>query len=74
MQEFIETVFDNPFFQLPFLEALSYVFAALLIGAIVVGLTRRALGVTAQPTEETPSYAQHPTSGEEDTWEWRKAA
>ena len=41
MEEFIETVFDNRFFQLPFLEALSYVTAVLLVGAIIVGLTRR---------------------------------
>jgi hypothetical protein len=37
MEEFIETVFDNRFFQLPFLEALSYVTAVLLVGAIIVG-------------------------------------
>lgn len=74
MQEFIETVFGNQFFQLPFLEALSYVFALLLLGAIVVGLTRRALGIIPQPSEATPSSAKRPVYGEEDTWEWRKAA
>ena len=35
MEEFIENVFGNQFFQLPFLEALSYVAAALMVGAIV---------------------------------------
>ena len=72
MQEFIETVFGNHFFQLPFLEALSYIVAVLLVGAIIVGLTRRALGVASQPSEPTPSYVEGPR--EEDTWEWRKAA
>jgi hypothetical protein len=72
MEDFIETVFGNQFFQLPFLEALSYIVAALLVGAIIVGLTRRALGIVSpQPVamtyEERPVYA-------EDTWEWRKAA
>ena len=46
MEEFIETVFDSRFFQLPFLEALSYVTAILLVGAIIVGLTRRARWVS----------------------------
>ena len=74
MKEFVETVFGNQFFQLPFLEAMSYVFAVLLIGAIVVGLTRRALGMSAQRPEATPSYEKRPAYAEEDTWEWRKAA
>ena len=72
MEEFIETVFDNRFFQLPFLEALSYVTAVLLVGAIIVGLTRRALGIASPPPVATmdkdrPSY-------EEEWREWRKAA
>lgn len=74
MQEFIESVFGNQFFELPFLEALSYIFVLLLIGAIVVGLTRRALGFNAQSSEVTPSSHQRPAYGAEDTWEWRKAA
>ena len=74
MNQFIETVFGNQFFQLPFLEALSYIFAGLLIGAIVVSLTRRALGMSAQRSEAAPSYSKRPVYGEEDTWEWRKAA
>ena len=49
MEAFIETVFDNRFFQLPFLEAFSYVVAFLLVGAIIVGLTRRALGIASPP-------------------------
>lgn len=71
MERFIETVFGNQFFQLPFLEALSYIFAVLLCGAIIVGLTRRALSIGTPSAE--PTYAERPAS-EEDTWEWRKAA
>lgn len=72
MEEFIETVFDNRFFQMPFLEALSYVAAVLLVGAIIVSLTRRALGIASPPPvatrhEERPSY-------EEEWREWKKAA
>lgn len=73
MENFIETVFDNQFFQLPFLEALSYIVAVLLVGAIIVGLTRRALG-TASPTSVATTYNERPVYAEEDTWEWRKAA
>ena len=72
MEEFIETVFDNRFFQLPFLEALSYVTAVLLIGAIIVGLTRRALGIASVPPVAT-TYKDRP-SYEEDWREWKKAA
>jgi branched-subunit amino acid ABC-type transport system permease component len=71
MQEFIETVFGNQFFQLPFLEALSYIVAVLLVGAIIVSLTRRALGMAAQPSHASPKYAEQPPYEE---WEWRKAA
>jgi hypothetical protein len=72
MEEFIETVFDNQFFQMPFLEALSYVAAVLLVGAIIVSLTRRALSIASPPPfatmhEERPSY-------EEEWREWKKAA
>jgi hypothetical protein len=72
MEDFIETVFGNQFFQLPFLEALSYIFAVLLVGAIIVGLTRRALSLGPTSVQET-TYAERPAHGE-DTWEWRKAA
>jgi len=73
MEDFVETVFGNQFFQLPFLEALSYVAAALLVGAIIVGLTRRALGIASTPPVVTTSE-ERPVYAEEDTWEWRKAA
>jgi hypothetical protein len=73
MQDFVDMVFDNQFFQLPFLEALSYVAAVLLVGAIIVGLTRRALGMASQPSEPTISSVKRPAY-EEDSWEWRKAA
>ena len=72
MEEFIETVFDNRFFQLPFLEALSYVAAVLLVGAIIVELTRRALGI-ASPPPVARTYEQRP-SYEEEWREWKKAA
>jgi hypothetical protein len=72
MEDFVELVFGSQFFQLPFLEALSYVAAVLLVGAIVVGLTRRALGIVVASSTET-KYAEQP-SHKEDTWEWRKAA
>jgi hypothetical protein len=72
MEDFVELVFGSQFFQLPFLEALSYVVAVLLVGAIVVGLTRRALGIVVASSTET-KYAERP-SHKEDTCEWRKAA
>jgi hypothetical protein len=76
MQEFIEMVFGNRFFELPFLEALSYIAAILLIGAIVVALTKRALGMASRPSEPIPQYrsGKQTSYAEEDTWEWRKAA
>ena len=55
MEETIELLFGNRFFQLPFLEAMSYIAAALLIGAIFVGLTRRLMGSSAQPVESSGS-------------------
>ena len=74
MEETIELLFGNRFFQLPFLEAMSYIAATLLIGAIFVGLTRRLMGFSAQPVESTvyrqPSYSQP----YEESYEWRKAA
>ena len=71
MEEFIEMAFGNRFFELPFLEALAYIVAVLLVGAIIVGLTRRALNLGTPSTETT--YAEQ-SSDREDTWEWRKAA
>ena len=71
MEEFIEMAFGNRFFELPFLEALSYIAAGLLVGAIIVSLTRRALNLGTPSTETT--YAEQ-SSDREDTWEWRKAA
>lgn len=72
MEKFIEKVFGNEFFQLPFLEALSYIAAVMLIGAIIVSLTRRVMGYSSQPPE-TATYIERPVY-KEDTWEWRKAA
>jgi hypothetical protein len=73
MRNVIDMLFDNQFFQLPFLEALSYVAAVLLVGAIIVSLTRRALGMASQPSEPATSAVKRPAY-EEDSWEWRKAA
>jgi hypothetical protein len=73
MQDVVDMVFDNQFFQLPFLEALSYVAAVLLVGAIIVGLTRRALGMVSPPSEPATSAVKRP-GYEKDSWEWRKAA
>jgi hypothetical protein len=53
------------------LEALSYIFAILLVGAIIVGLTRRALSIASPQTGATP-YEERPSHEEE--WEWKKAA
>ncbi len=52
MEETIELLFGNRFFQLPFLEAMSYIAAALLIGAIFVGLTRRLMGSSGATCRE----------------------
>ena len=71
METFIETVFDNRFFQLPFLEAFSYVVAFSLVGAIIVGLTRRALGIASPPVATT---REERLSHEEEWREWKKAA
>jgi len=73
MEQFIQNVLDNRFFQLPFLEALSYVVAVLLVGAIIVGLTRRALSVASAPSVTTP-YEERPSYDEEEWREWKKAA
>ena len=69
MEETIELLFGNRFFQLPFLEALSYIAAMLLIGATIVGLKRRLMGQSAKPAETAyhrPTYSE--------SYEWRKAA
>jgi hypothetical protein len=72
MEDFIEMAFGNRFFELPFLEALSYIAALMLVGAVIVGLTRRLMGYSSEPSEAV-TYTERP-SYEEDTWEWRKAA
>jgi hypothetical protein len=74
MEETIELLFGNRFFQLPFLEAMSYIAAALLIGAIFVGLTRRLMGSSAQPVESTVSRQPSFSQPYEESYEWRKAA
>jgi hypothetical protein len=60
------------FSNMPFLEALPYVAGVLLVGAIIVGLTRRALGIASPPPVAT-TYEERP-SYEEEWREWKKAA
>ena len=40
MEKFTELVFSNRFFEIPALDALSYIAAFLMIGAIIVSLGR----------------------------------
>jgi hypothetical protein len=68
MEEITEFLFGNRFFELPFLEAMSYIFAVLLLGAMFVGLARRLMGSSTQPSETT-AYYEEPFREE-----WRKAA
>jgi len=67
MQEVMEMIFGNEFFQLPMLEALSYIAALLMVGAAIVGVSRRALRIAA-PSSDVIS-AEEPFGGE-----WREAA
>jgi len=67
MQEVMEMIFGNEFFQLPMLEALSYIAALLMVGAAIVGVSRRALSM-ASPSSDVIS-AEEPFGGE-----WREAA
>jgi hypothetical protein len=69
MEIVMETLFGNWFFELPMLEALSYIAAVLMVAAAIVGLVRYMMGTASQPAEET-GYGEKPY-GE---WEWRKAA
>lgn len=77
MEQFTEFLFGNRFFELPFLEAMSYIVAFLLIGAMIVGIIRRLMGIQSQV--EATDYA---TEYHEETYpavepyqqEWRKAA
>ena len=71
MAEAVELLFANSFFELPFLEALSYVAVALLIGAVIIGLTKRIMGISPEPSEAAP-YREEPYR--EESREWRKAA
>jgi hypothetical protein len=71
MEETVEFLFGNSFFQLPFLEALSYVAVILLTGALIIGVTKRMMGISRQPSEAT-TYGEEPSR--EEWQEWRKAA
>jgi hypothetical protein len=73
MEAFMESVFGNRFFELPFLEALSYIAVVLMIGAIVVGITRRIMGYSSQPAQAS-AYGERQYRAEEELSEWRKAA
>ena len=67
MSEVMEMIFGNEFFQLPMLEALSYIAALLMVGATIVGVSRRALGMVS-PSSDVISV-EEPFGGE-----WREAA
>ena len=67
MSEVMEMIFGNEFFQLPMLEALSYIAALLMVGAAIVGVSRRTLGM-ASPSSDVISV-EEPFGGE-----WREAA
>jgi hypothetical protein len=67
MERFTELVFGNRFFEIPALDALSYIAAFLMIGAIIVSLGRRLMGTATQPEAVEFGEASYPE-------EWRKAA
>ena len=67
MEKFTELVFSNRFFEIPALDALSYIAAFLMIGAIIVSLGRRLMGTATQ----SEAVEFHEDSYPE---EWRKAA
>ena len=67
MEKFTELVFSNRFFEIPALDALSYIAAFLMIGAIIVSLGRRLMG-TATQSEAVEFH------GDAYPDEWRKAA
>ena len=71
MERATEFFFSNSFFELPFLEALSYIVVVLLIGALIVGLTKRIMGIFTQPSQASP-YVEKPYR--EEWREWKKAA
>ena len=67
MEHVMEMFFGNEFFQLPMLEALSYIAGLLMIGAAIVGISRRALGIASPPSDMIG--AEEPFGGE-----WKEAA
>ena len=67
MEHVMEILLGNEFFQLPMLEALSYIAGLLMVGAAIIGVSRRALGMASPPSDVI--------SVEEPFWgEWREAA
>ena len=69
MEQVMEMFFGNEFFQLPMLEAMSYIAALLMAGAVIVGLSRRLMVSVSQPSQAIDT--EEPFGGE---WESRKAA
>ena len=67
MEKFTELVFSNRFFEIPALDALSYIAAFLMIGAIIVSRGRRLTGTATQSEAEEFREDSYPE-------EWRKAA
>jgi hypothetical protein len=69
MKNLMEMLFGNTFFQLPFMEALAYIAAFLMVGAAIVGLPKLLMGTASQ--RQSTEFREE-AYGEE--WEWRKAA
>ncbi|ALA58631.1 hypothetical protein [Nitrospira moscoviensis] len=46
--EWLDVLFDNAFFQLPFLEAMMYLFVVISIGAGIVGLWNRFVSIPSR--------------------------
>jgi hypothetical protein len=67
MEKFTALVFGNRFFEIPALDALSYIAAFLMIGAIIVSLGRRLMGTATQSESVEFREDAYPD-------EWRKAA
>jgi hypothetical protein len=69
MENVMEMIFGNEFFQLPMLEGMAYIAGLLMAGAIIVGLSRRLIGSVSQSSQAIDT--EEPFGGE---WETRKAA
>jgi hypothetical protein len=48
----LQQIFDSAFFQLPMLEALSYIAAGLTMAAAIVGLSKRFFGFSSASSQQ----------------------